>query len=437
MYRNRMFRTVVLPLVVAFVATAALYFVIGSGRTGPTQTGVQTGQVAVAMRPIPARTVITGDMVAMQDVPLQYIAGGTLRSLGGCVGRIALVPLAAGEILMDSNVTADQPTSAGLSYAIVPGKRAMTIQVDEISGVAGFPQVGDRLDVFLALTSTGGEKRARLVLEDLLILAVGQESMLDPVGQPEELRAYTSVTLEVTPEEAATLALAETLGRLRLVLRSVLDDRTIGEFEMPSATLLQPVRGIMLNPERRVSFDLRVAEIDHTVLAGLGYGDLSGSVVRASGWLLGQLDASLQAGKGRVIQQATLGTNNRIGVTYQFTAGARAKDAAPGTPGTPYGITVWLRPSYLGQPFVNLDVVAQMQTADVDADGGPPSGRSTTLTDFERVPSGDGLLVLGLLSPSDVVASREGVTRMVLPGSLSDLVISGARVLIVVIAPSV
>jgi len=438
MYRNRVFRTVILPLMVALVATGALYFVTSSGATQRAQPNVQTGAVVVAMRPIPPRTVISADMVALQEMPSAYIAPGAVRSLNDCVGRIALVPLASGEILMSTNVTSEIPGSTSLSYAITPGKRAMTVQVDEISGVAGFPEIGDHIDVYVTMTSTGGERRVRLVLEDLMILAVGQDSLASQSSEPRELRGFTSVTLEVTPEQAAVIASAENQGRLRFVLRSVLDDACIGEFELPGTALTQATKAISLSQERRISFDLRIVEVDPEVLAGLGYGDLSGSVACVSGWVVDQLDASLQAGRGKVLHHTTLSTSNRIGVTYKLTGGARASDAAPGTAGTPYGVTVGLGPAYYGQAFVNIDIIAQMQTADVPSDGGSPSGRTTALTSFHRVPTGDGLLVLGLISPEEIPSPREGVTRMVLPGGrVSEALASGSRVLVVVIKPSV
>lgn len=104
-----------------------------------------------------------------------------------------------------------RPTLSGL---LSPGMVATTIQVNTISGVAGFVLPEERVDVILSRT-VGGKKSAELIIENLRVLAV--DSIVDPQGKPVPAK---SVTFEINREDAQRLTLAASLGELTLALRS-------------------------------------------------------------------------------------------------------------------------------------------------------------------------------------------------------------------------
>jgi len=112
-----------------------------------------------------------------------------------------------------------RPRSQGLASRVHPGKRAMTVKVDEAAGLAGFPSPGNRVDV--VLTSRQGEgcqkSRAETVLQNLLVLSHGPNMEKKPGDKPQ---AATTITLEVTPGEAERLAVAAQEGHISLVLRN-------------------------------------------------------------------------------------------------------------------------------------------------------------------------------------------------------------------------
>lgn len=441
MNRTRVVRTILIPAIIALLATAGLYSALSSRATVPEKIPVVTGQVVAAATAIPSRTVITKNMVTIKEVPLAYITPGTVRTVEAVVGRVALVPLGAGEILMTSNVTGTAQGASGLSYAIPSGKRAITVQIDEISGVAGFPLVGDRVD--LLWTAVGvvvgqqtTENRTRLLVEDLEILAVVQNPTLGgDSGAARDLKGYTSVTLEVTPEQAATIALAESLGRLRMILRPAVDADWVGEFELRSSGLLGAVKTISLSSDRKIGLEVRVLELDVSALASLGFSGTGRGIEHLSAWQLSQINGLIENGRGRVLDRASLSANNRVNMTYRWMGQALPTGGGDAYP-APYGLSLSAVPSFYGLSSVSIEASVRLQMVDVPVDGRSLTGNAISSWGFARPQLGEGLLVLGLASPADLQPPSGGGKRMVLPGNVSADLLSGKRTLLMTIVPS-
>jgi pilus assembly protein CpaB len=132
--------------------------------------------------------------------------------------RMALAAIARNESILRSKITAPGQR-ATLSSILDPGKRAVTVRVDDVRGVAGFIQPGDRVDVVLirteaeSRTNEGGY--SDVILQSAKVLAIDQITG-ERTEQPTIAKA---VTLEVTPEEAQKILLATNIGRLSLILR--------------------------------------------------------------------------------------------------------------------------------------------------------------------------------------------------------------------------
>src|SRR5690606_36281457 len=111
---------------------------------------------------------------------------------------------------------AEQP---GLTFSIPPDKRAVSVGVNEVIGVAGFVKPGDRVDVLATFDRNfSGQDMTTTILQDVQVLATAQETESDP----EKAEVTTTVTLAVSLDEAERLTLAEERGTLRLVLRPAL-----------------------------------------------------------------------------------------------------------------------------------------------------------------------------------------------------------------------
>jgi pilus assembly protein CpaB len=109
------------------------------------------------------------------------------------------------------------------SAIVAEGKRAMTVSVNEIVGVAGFALPGNYVDILLNTQDENTRERdkrvSKIVLEHVLVLAIAQTSKRDETTP----RVVSAVTLEVTPEEAEKIDLARSVGTLTLVLRNQMD----------------------------------------------------------------------------------------------------------------------------------------------------------------------------------------------------------------------
>jgi pilus assembly protein CpaB len=103
-------------------------------------------------------------------------------------------------------------------------KRAMSVKVDDVIGVAGFIKPGDRVDVMVTIEPEGGKQTnmmSKMILENVKVLATGTQ--MERKGKDEEPKPVQVITVEVNVEEAEKLALASTQGRLRLALRNPLN----------------------------------------------------------------------------------------------------------------------------------------------------------------------------------------------------------------------
>jgi pilus assembly protein CpaB len=136
---------------------------------------------------------------------------------------------------------AGEGTPAGLSFRIPPGRRAMAVRVDEVTGAGGFIQPGDRVDVLAVAEGVApGTGRAVLLLEGIPVLAVNRDAEVpsgsSAQGRPPE--AFRYLTLAVTPDQALDLAVAQAFGRVHLLLRPAADEeRPAGRLERTTGIL--------------------------------------------------------------------------------------------------------------------------------------------------------------------------------------------------------
>ena len=184
-----------------------------------------THKVAVARVDIALGSRVTPETVKMVDWPATAMPPGAFTDLKMLEARVARTTIQLGEPLMETKL-APPGTQGGLSAVVAQGKRAMTVRVNDVVGVAGFALPGNFVDIIVNTQSAGagGEHAiSKIVLERILVLAVAQE-----VGRDEtKPRVVNAVTLEVTPAQAENLDLARSVGTLSLVLRNQVDQKTV------------------------------------------------------------------------------------------------------------------------------------------------------------------------------------------------------------------
>lgn len=184
--------------------------------------------VLVAARDLDAgRPLVTAD-VARRSIPSSFVPGGALAPdrLGDIVGKPLLLPLRAGDPIVDSLVAGRN--EAALAARLREGARAVTVPVDEVSSQAGLVRPGDRVDLMLAEELSEGDERCirvKPLLESLSVLATGRVQGESAQGAEAMLRrgvdvsSYSTITLDVTPDQAQQLALALRVGELIPLLR--------------------------------------------------------------------------------------------------------------------------------------------------------------------------------------------------------------------------
>lgn len=213
----------ILSLVFALAAAALFYqFIIGVQKRYEPQ-GMQ--QVMIATRDIEQNSLIGPGDVEAARIPSQYVHPSAVRDKKDVVGKVAISNIAGGEQILSSRLLGDSGNRGRMSYTVPPGKRAISIAVDEVTGVSGFIRPSDRVDVVVTAnipTGPAGQEVMKtytaLALQDLEVLAVGKSLPVSSEGN-EGKQDGNTVTLAVEPQQALILTLAAERGDIRLMLR--------------------------------------------------------------------------------------------------------------------------------------------------------------------------------------------------------------------------
>ncbi|MBC7104707.1 MAG: Flp pilus assembly protein CpaB [Firmicutes bacterium] len=188
--------------------------------------------VVVAATRIPARTAITAPMVRVREVPEAYVHPGAFARPEEVLGKVTRAEVVAGEQILRERLLSEGEGRETLAAAVPPGRRAVAVAVDAVSGVAGAVVPGDRVDVVGTFDVEG--PLSTVFLQGLQVLAVSEPDLESKTGA-----GPRTVTLAVTPQEAQALALVSEKGRLRLLLRSPRDQEAVA---LPATRLRDLVR---------------------------------------------------------------------------------------------------------------------------------------------------------------------------------------------------
>lgn len=226
-------------VMIGISVVAGLVAVIAAARWVSQQAAVSTNRVAVSVADLQLAQQITPEMVKLVDWPAGSTPPGAFTDIGTLTGRVTKAAIARGEPVIESKL-APVGSRPGLSAVIGSGKRAMTVKVNEVVGVAGFALPGNYVDIMVSTQDEGSRSNDRdrqiskIVLERILVLAVAQEASRDELKP----KVVNAVTLEVTPEEAEKLDLARSVGSLSLVLRNQIEAQAIKTVGATKGSLL-------------------------------------------------------------------------------------------------------------------------------------------------------------------------------------------------------
>ena len=191
------------------------------------QGGIASNKVVVAAVDIELGSRVNPQMLSTVDWPSGSTPNGSFSDIKALDDRVVKVGVLRGEAIMEGKL-APVGTQGGLSAVIATGKRAMTVRVNDVVGVAGFALPGNYVDVMVNAQQDKGRGEdalqiSKTVLEKVLVLAVAQEANRDDTKP----KVVSAVTLELSLEDSEKLDLARSVGTLSLVLRNQMDKTTV------------------------------------------------------------------------------------------------------------------------------------------------------------------------------------------------------------------
>ena len=195
----------------------------------------KTSQVVVAKSAIDPASGVSDVQLKTEVWHQEKAPEGSFSSMKEVEGRVAGTSIMPGDLILE-NKLAPKGTIPGITALLSPNHRAMTVKVDEASGVAGFLIPGNRVDVVVVADKGEFNKdpRAKLLFQNLKVLGTGQKLETRPGDKPQ---IVPTVTLEVAPELGERLALAAQEGRISLVLRGQGDQQLVETLGEDASTL--------------------------------------------------------------------------------------------------------------------------------------------------------------------------------------------------------
>jgi pilus assembly protein CpaB len=223
-------KRILVALVLALIVSGVCTWFVAKRLTVPPTVQKQPDVLYLA----PSHTLRADEVLKSDDIELVSWPGsdpieGAFSQAGEVIGRELLFPLAKGQPILVSDLSA-AGSGTGLASKIPDGMRAIALRSDEVVGVAGFLVPGSHLDVLVTYHSDISPEPVTLtVLQNAVVLAAGHQLEPDPEGKTSDV---TVVTLLLTPEQAERAVLASTQGALHFVLRNGSDTSRSAETAM-------------------------------------------------------------------------------------------------------------------------------------------------------------------------------------------------------------
>lgn len=228
-------RQLIVLVIAAVAAIGALLLIRGMNATkreGPTPAAeaIAGEDVLVAARDIAQGAALTPSDLAVAKFPERSINDNFVRltrtpsAQADYVGAVTRRTFVQGEPIIVGAV--QQPGGRGfLAAQLEPGYRAVAVKIESETAAGGYIQPNDHVDVIVTMkvSNEGGEDQVRsdVVVRDVRVLALGDKTQPQTSGDaPEQIAADVAV-LELTAEEARSVALANEMGDLSLALRGV------------------------------------------------------------------------------------------------------------------------------------------------------------------------------------------------------------------------
>lgn len=208
----------VLTVAVALLASFLVYIFLKDLQEG----NADQADVVTAAVKISEGTRITREMVKTVRMPVQYIHPQAARRVDEVVGLYATVEMLAEEVILTGQLAATNTTKE-LTYRIPEGKRAVTVAVSSVTGVAGHIKPGHFVDMLVSYQLGEDDANPRQVttlMQNIEVLAVGPD-----LQKKDGVQAAENITLAVSPQDAQRVMVAESQGQIKFSLRPAGDEK--------------------------------------------------------------------------------------------------------------------------------------------------------------------------------------------------------------------
>lgn len=207
--------------------------------------------IVVAAHDMPMGTLLRPADIKLVNYPADRVPKGAVLLMKDGVSRVALFPIATGEPLLASKLSAATSTE-GVSSTIEPGYRAVSVPITDATGVAGLIQPNSRVDVLFTRPGTMTEASTSTILQNVKVLSTGRSLQTGAAVEPRAVRSPV-VTLVLLPHDAQKLELAKNEGKISLSLRNPLDASQSAPGAPMTTEVLDPTLADRIAKARRSS----------------------------------------------------------------------------------------------------------------------------------------------------------------------------------------
>ena len=200
---------------------------------------IETVKVVVAKQNIPVRTRIQESMLQLKEMPETAVPEGALKDFSTILNEPARVTIFAGDVLTQQKLFGER-SDEGFLGTIPQDCRAVSISVNNVTGVAGFAKPGDFVDLLL-VEKDNYSATTNILLQNVQLLSINQSMSASAVDGSEAINNPTIATLALRPAEAVKLISAAKLGEIYLMLRPFKPQNMyVGEMEYTIESINKP-----------------------------------------------------------------------------------------------------------------------------------------------------------------------------------------------------
>lgn len=208
-----------IKIIALVLSTVIMLFAINSSFFKSRKNSSQTIEAIIAVQDIPEQTVIKKDMLKKVKILKEHAPENIVLNEDDIAGMVSLNPVFANDVLTSSKVSEPGSAKSGVSFLIPHGERAITLDVQMSTGIAGLLRIGNKVDIVNV-----DKDKARMVLQNKQVLALDKKISDSQKDAISDQNTYLTITLLLTPEEALELALADENGQNRAILRNPEDE---------------------------------------------------------------------------------------------------------------------------------------------------------------------------------------------------------------------